>query len=228
MIRRRLSVVGVVASALLLAADLTWLAVTQPPALDLLAVWFVALALAGALLPGPANKVTIIRAHLAAPALVYSLLPSRLLGLAAVVSLAGLSDVVDGAVARRWGGPSQLGGGLDPVVDGVFFGAVAIGLALGGAYPVWLAMVVVARYGLPALAGMILLLAARRPALHHTPMGQFSTMLIGVLLGGIALLRGLGWPSGVLLVGAEVLLPVAALATFVNLFMANRPALLGR
>jgi len=223
------SVVGVVASACLLTADVTWLAVTQPPALNLLAAWFLALALAGAFLPGPANQVTIARAHLAGPALVYSLVPSRLLELAAVVSLAGLSDVVDGTVARRWGGgPSRLGGGLDPVVDGVFFGAVAIGLAVGGAYPGWLALVVVARYGLPALVGTILVLAARRPALEHTPMGQASTALIGLLLGGVALLRGLGWPSDALLGIAEVVVPLAALATFANLFWANRPALIGR
>ena len=37
----------------------------------------------------------------------------------------------------------RLGGALDPVVDGIFFGAVALGLALGGAYPLWLAGLVV-------------------------------------------------------------------------------------
>jgi cardiolipin synthase len=221
------SLVGVVGSVCLLAADLTWLALTRPPSPGLLATWFVALAVAGAFLPGPANQVTLVRAHLAAPALVYSLLPSRLLGLAAVVTMAGASDVVDGTVARRFGGTSRLGGGLDPVVDGIFFGAVAVGLALGGAYPAWLALVVLVRYGLPALVGAGLVLAARRPTLKHTPMGQLSTTLIGVLLGGIALLRGFGWPTGVVQVAAEVLLPLSTVATFANLYWTNRPALAG-
>jgi phosphatidylglycerophosphate synthase len=223
----RPSTVGIVGSAVLLAADLAWLALVRPPQLPLLAAWFAALALAGAFLPGVANQVSLSRAHLAGPALMYSLLPSRLLELAAVVSLAGLSDLVDGAIARRFGSPTRLGGGLDPVVDGIFFGAVAIGLALGGAYPWWLALVVIVRYALPAVVGAGLVLAGRQPELHHTPLGQVSTTLIGVLLGGLALFRGLDWSTDVLLAVAEVVLPVAALATFVNLFWANRPAILG-
>jgi phosphatidylglycerophosphate synthase len=224
----RPSVVGVAASACLLVADVTWLAVVHPPALELLAAWFAALALAGIFVPGLANQVTLVRAHLAGPALVYSLVPARLVELAAVVGLAGLTDLADGTVARVLERPSRLGGALDPVVDGVFFGAVAVGLAWGGAYPAWLALVVVARYGLPALVGAVLLLAGRRPALEHTPVGQASTGLIAVLLGGLALMRGAGWETGGLLVVSEVAVPLAALATFANLFWANRPAILGR
>jgi cardiolipin synthase (CMP-forming) len=223
----RPSTVGIAASVCLLSADLVWLALVRPPGMAILVAWFAALAILGAFVPGLANQVTLSRAHLAAPALVYSLLPSRLLELAAVVSLAGLSDLVDGTIARRWGGTSRLGGGLDPVVDGVFFGAVAIGLAMGGAYPLWLALVVIVRYGLPAVVGAGLVLAGRRPKLEHTPLGQVSTTLIGVLLGGLALLRGLGWRTDVLLAVSEVVLPVAALATFANLFWANRPAIAG-
>ncbi len=224
----RPSAIGIAGSACLLVADLAWLALVRPPGLELLAAWFATLALAGAFLPGLANQVSLWRAHLAGPALVYSLLPSRLVELAAVVSLAGLSDLVDGVVARGLERPSRLGGALDPVVDGIFFGAVAVGLALGGAYPPWLALVVVARYALPALAGAVLLLAGRRPALQHTPIGQASTALIAVLLGGLALLRGLGWDAGALLAISEVLVPLAALATFANLFWANRLAIIGR
>jgi cardiolipin synthase len=223
----RPTAVGIAASGCLLAADLTWLVVVHPPGLALLAAWFGTLALLGAFVPGLANQVTLSRAHLAGPALVYSVLPSRLLELAAVVSLAGVSDLVDGAIARRTGSPTRLGGGLDPVVDGVFFGAVAVGLSLGGAYPWWLALVVIVRYGLPAAVGAGLVLAGRRPKLQHTPLGQVSTTLIGILLGGLALLRGLGWSTSVLLVVSEVVLPAAALATFVNLFLANRTAIVG-
>jgi phosphatidylglycerophosphate synthase len=224
----RPTTVGIAASACLLTADLAWLALVRPPDLAWLAAWFGALAVLGAFTPGLANQVTLSRAHLAGPALVYSVLPSRLVELAAVVSLAGLSDLVDGAIARRLGSSTRLGGGLDPVVDGVFFGAVAVGLSLGGAYPWWLAAVVIVRYGLPAVVGAGLVLAGRRPKLEHTPLGQVSTTLIGILLGGLALLRGLGRSTDVLLLVSEVVLPVAMLATFVNLFWANRSAIAGR
>lgn len=168
-------------------------------------------------LPGPANQLSIARAHLAAPALAYSLTGAGLGGLAVTVALAGATDLADGALARRFGGPSQLGGGLDPVVDGIFFGATAIGLAAGGDYPAWLAAVVVARYVLPALAGGVLLALGRRPLLRHTFFGQASTSLNAVLLGWVALWRGAGLDSGRIVVAAEIVLPLFAALTFVNL-----------
>jgi len=218
----------VVAGVVFLAAGLSWVRAVGPPAPWLLAGWFAVLAVAGAWLPGVANQVTLSRAYLAAPAVVYSLLPAGLLPLAAVVTLAGLSDVVDGSIARRFERPTRVGGGLDPVVDGVFFGALALALAAGQAYPPWLAAVVVLRYALPAAVGGSLLLLGRRLELRHTPFGQASTLLIGVLLGGVALLRGLGRDTDVLLLVTEVVVPLAVLATFANLYWANRDALGGR
>lgn len=225
----RTSARSLAGSALFLAADVAWLGLARPARPELLVPWFGLLLVVGAMVPGVANQVTLARAHLAAPALVYSVSPSTLLQLAAVVSLAGLSDLLDGAVARSLEQPSRLGGALDPVVDGVFFGAVAIGLAVGAGYPPWLAAVVLVRYVLPALAGGLLLVARRRPVLEHTPLGQASTALIAFLLGALALLRGLGWGGGsIVLLVSEVVIPLATVATFANLFWANRQALLGR
>jgi phosphatidylglycerophosphate synthase len=224
----RPSAAGVAFSCAYLLADVTWLVLARPPGLEPLMAWFAAVALAGILVPGPANQVTLARAHLAGPALVYSLVPDRLLALAGVVVLAGLSDLADGAVARWLRQPTRLGGALDPVMDGVFFGAVAVGLAASGLYPAWLATVVVGRYALPAVAGAGLILARRRPALEHTPLGQASTTLIALLLGGLALDRGIRGDTTGLLIVAQVLIPLAALLTFANLFWANRPAILGR
>jgi len=218
---------GLIGSGCLLAADLIWLSRTRPPAWPWLLAWFVGLVAIGVFLPGVANQVSLVRAHLAAFALVYAAAPGDLVDLAWVVVLAGASDLVDGAVARSLHQPSRLGGALDPLVDGIFFGAVAVGLAAGGAYPGWLAGVVLARYGLPALAGALLLLGRRQPRLHHTPLGQASTTLIGVLLGGIALFHGLGYPTVQIRWAGEVLIPVAALATFANLFWSNRREILG-
>jgi cardiolipin synthase len=187
-------------------------------------VWFATVAAFGYRVPGLANQVSLARAYLAAPALVYGVYPGHLGLLAVTVSLAGLSDLVDGTIARRMGEMSRFGGGLDPVVDGLFLGAVAIGLALGGAFPVWLAAVVIGRYLLPALVGGAMIAAKRPVDLRHTLTGQISTILILVLLGGVALLRGLNQDPGNFVIGAEVVIPIATLATFVHLgFALRRP-----
>jgi phosphatidylglycerophosphate synthase len=212
-----------------LAAGAAWLMVARPAGpVPLYLAWLALTAGFGLFLPGLANQLTLARAYLAAPALTYAVDSGRLGLLALTVALAGATDLVDGFAARRMGGPSRLGGALDPVVDGIFFGAVAVGLAAGGAYPAWLAAVVVLRYLLPALVGGGLLGLGRSPQLSHTPLGQVSTTLIAFLLGWVALWRGLGLDAGPVLTLAEVAIPLATLATFANLYWANRRAFAGR
>jgi cardiolipin synthase len=214
-----------VASTVYVIVGLGWAWLSgQPGPAWLEAVWFATVAAVGGRLPGPANQVSLARAYLAAPALVYALHQDFGL-LAVVVALAGLSDLVDGTIARRFAHPSMLGGGLDPVVDGIFTGSLVIGLAVGGILPGWLALVVIARYLLPALAGGALLAMGRRPELRHTVMGQVSTVLILVLVGGVCLFRALGQDSSELLTAAEVVIPLATVATYVHLaFALRRPA----
>jgi cardiolipin synthase (CMP-forming) len=214
---------GVVAGALYLVAGLAWLWLGSPDNPLLVGAWLVIVAIFGAFVPGPANQVSLARAYLAAPALVYSL-AGEYGFLAVAVAIAGLSDLVDGTVARRFAGPSQLGGGLDPVVDGLFVGALAVGLALGGAFPLWLALVIIARYLLPALGGGLLIALGRKPELRHTLTGQVSTVLILFLVGGICLLRGLHQDSSELGRSAQVVIPLATLATFVHLAWVSRRA----
>lgn len=213
-----------VASSAYVIAGLAWAWLSgQPGPAWLESVWFVTVAAVGARLPGPANQVSLARAYLAAPAFVYSL--HQDFGLLAVcVAVAGLTDLVDGTIARRFAHPSNLGGALDPVVDGVFLGGLAIGLAAGGAFPMWLALVVIARYLLPAVAGGTLLATGRRPELRHTVTGQVSTSLIIVLIGGICLFRFLNQDATNVVVGGEVVIPIATLATFLHLaWVARRP-----
>jgi cardiolipin synthase len=220
---------GAGGSLLYLAAGATWLILARPggPLPPYLA-WLALTAAVGLFLPGLANQVTLARAYLAAPALTYAVDPGHFGLLAVTVALAGATDLLDGMVARRTSGPSRLGGALDPIVDGLFFGSVAIGLALGGAYPAWLAAVVVLRYALPAVVGGALLELGRSPQLRHTPLGQVSTTLIAVLLGWLALWRGFGLDSRSVLTLGEVVIPMATLATFANLYWVNRQAFAGR
>ncbi len=188
----RLNRAGVMASLIYAVLGLAWTFLAAMP--WPVAGWFVIVAVAGAFVPGEANQVSLARAYLAAPAAAYAQ-RGDFGALAVTVALAGLTDLVDGTVARRFKSPTNFGGGLDPVVDGLFAAALAFGLAFGGAFPVWLAVVVTARYFLPAIVG-------------------------------VALLRGLRQDPGNLVIGAEIVLPIATAATFVHLAYAawRRPA----
>ena len=221
----KLNRLGAVGGVVYVLLGVVWVWLAQPPApVWLLVAWFVAVAAVEAFIPGEANQVTLARAHLAAPALTYSLSPGHLGLLALVLAVAGLSDLVDGTVARRFERPSAFGGGLDPIVDGILLGAVVMGLSLSGSFPFWLALVIVARYLLPAAGGLVLISMHRRPELRHTVTGQISTSLIIVLVIGICLFRFFGQDATNVVVGAEVVIPIATIATFVHLaWVARRP-----
>ena len=80
-----------------------------------------------------------------------------------------------------------------------------------------LAAVVVVRYVLPAVVALALLSTGRRPELRHTVSGQISTALIIVLVGGICLFRFMNQDATNVVIGAEIVIPIATVATFVNL-----------
>ena len=224
----RLNRDGVISGIWFVFIGVTWVALANPGPPVLLVGWFVVVALVGSFIPGKANQVSLARAHLAAPALVYSLSPDRLGLLAVVLALAGLTDLVDGTIARRFDKPSTLGGGLDPVVDGILLGAVAVGLAIGGIFPLWLAGVIVLRYLFPAVVALVLLSTGRRPELRHTVSGQISTALIIVLVGGLCLFRFMNQDARNVVIGAEIVIPIATVATFIHLGLLARRSLARR
>ena len=62
-----------------------------------------------------------------------------------VLLLSGVTDYLDGWLARRWDQQSPLGEILDPVADRLYILAVIIGLALREVIPWWVAIILPAR-----------------------------------------------------------------------------------
>jgi cardiolipin synthase len=58
---------------------------------------------------------------------------------------AAWTDVFDGLLARRFGAQSKFGQYLDPVADKILLTSLYIGLALGGAVPVWIVLLILGR-----------------------------------------------------------------------------------
>lgn len=58
---------------------------------------------------------------------------------------AAFTDILDGSLARRFGEQSKVGQYLDPVADKLLLTSIYIGLAVGGAVPVWIVAVILAR-----------------------------------------------------------------------------------
>jgi cardiolipin synthase len=99
------------------------------------------------------NLVTILRMLLVVP-LCWLIDTGRYEGALVIAAVAGLSDAVDGFLAKHYGWQTWLGGILDPIADKLLLMAAFLWLAFAGDVPVWLAALVIGR-DLVIVAGAI-------------------------------------------------------------------------
>lgn len=90
------------------------------------------------------NALTGLRMLLVAP-LAWLILAARYDVALVIATVAGISDALDGFLAKRCGWQSWLGGILDPIADKLMLVACFVSLGLVGAHPEWLTWLVVGR-----------------------------------------------------------------------------------
>jgi phosphatidylglycerophosphate synthase len=166
---------------------------------------------------GIPNGLTALRGYACVPVLLIGTLslPGRL-GLAlwgGIGGSVGLLDAVDGFIARRYGPVTVLGKAMDPFGDALYFVVGAIGSWALGIVPLWLAVLIVARYAGPVVLTPMVLLTGRRPELVYTVWGRRNTMLTGAVLFALYWVRLLGGPVDVvaLIIALPTLVPTALL-----------------
>jgi CDP-diacylglycerol--glycerol-3-phosphate 3-phosphatidyltransferase len=87
--------------------------------------------------------------------------------------IAGVTDFVDGEIARRYGIITNFGKLMDPLVDKIMMAAAFISLVPMGAIPAWAATTVVAREFL--ITGLRLMASARGQVLPAERLGKHKT-----------------------------------------------------
>ena len=91
--------------------------------------------------------------------------------------VAGLSDAVDGAVARFTGTKSELGAALDPLADKMLALAAFIALTILGKIPLWLTLTVVSRDVIIVTGSAVLYLMGYDLKIRPVIMGKLTTFL---------------------------------------------------
>ena len=118
--------------------------------------------------PGPfttANQITLLR-MLLIPAFVTLVIYGELGWALIVFATAGVTDAVDGLIARRTGQKTSLGAWLDPMVPG---------LGLANRLPVWLTALVISRDVLIVVTVAIVNLAIGRRTFRPSMFGKVAT-----------------------------------------------------
>lgn len=134
------------------------------------------------------TALTLLRVALA-PAVVLFLAERHFALAFALYVIAGMSDVADGWLARRWNQITRLGTVLDPIVDILFNLAVFAGLASARLVPAWVLAVAVLRYGILLVGGASLYLFVGPVRIRPTAFGRLTGVLMSALVAFLLLLH---------------------------------------
>ena len=138
------------------------------------------------------NLLSMLRL-LGVPVFLYLVLVLEADGLAVLLLMAsGISDYLDGRLARAWGQFTRLGQLLDPLADRLYIASTVIALTVRGIIPPWVLVIVFARDAL--LAAMLPIL--RRHGYGPLPVNFLGKAATANLLYAFPLLllsAGEGW-----------------------------------
>ena len=156
------------------------------------------------------NLICVARIILVAP-IVWSLLKERY-GLAlGLILIAGLSDALDGYLARRFDWRTRLGGLLDPAADKLLMFAGFVTLTWMGLVPLWFTAIVVGR-DLVIIGGTVLYQVLVEPV-HGQPTqtSKLNTVLQILFILSTISHAWLGQPPEIVLqgLGAAILITIA-------------------
>jgi len=144
------------------------------------------------------NLISILRIFFTIP-VVWMLLEQRFDIALILFAVAGISDGLDGFIAKHYGWQSRLGGLLDPLADKVLLVSSFISLALLGLIPVLLMVLVILRDLIIVTGALIYNFRVRELEAEPSLISKFNTLAQIVLVLAVVLDKGLfALPIGLL------------------------------
>ena len=172
------------------------------------------------------NFITLLRLA-TLPFFLLSIAEGRFgIALALFVS-AGVSDGIDGFLARRFDMRSALGAYLDPIADKLLLMSSYVFLAIPsypGRYkmPVWLVVLVLSRDFLLMLVGLLMILTSGRKRFPPTWAGKVTTVTLIVNVLFVLCANLWSWPEPVVVVGYGAAATMTVLSGFDYVYRAAR------
>jgi cardiolipin synthase len=158
------------------------------------------------------NLITLARILLV-PVMVWAIAAGEMQVAFALFLLAGLSDLVDGFLAKRFNMATELGAYLDPLADKALIVSIYVTLGIAGAIPRWLVILVVSRDIMIVSAVMLSWLVNKPVRLKPHMVSKLNTvaqiLLALVVLASLAFEFEAAWPID----GLTVLVAALTLAS---------------
>lgn len=159
------------------------------------------------------NIITIVRL-IAVPAVVWLFLIDKMTFAFWLFIGAGVSDAIDGYLAKWLDARSVLGSYLDPLADKLLLIAVFMLLGRGGFIPIWLVVLIVARDATLMAISSLVVRKDRKTAMQPLMISKVNTTLQIVLAGLVLARLGLGFPD--IGVGHDILVYAVAVTTTIS------------
>ena len=131
------------------------------------------------------NIITLLR-FLLVPAVVFALMTGEVDWAFAGFIIAGISDGVDGFIARQFNQRTELGAYLDPMADKLLLVCVFVVLGVMEHLPLWLVVAAVSRDGL-IVGGVLLSTIMGNPVPMKPLLVSKANTLVQILLAGLVL-----------------------------------------
>lgn len=172
------------------------------------------------------NMITLARLF-AVPVVVWAIATGEAEIAFGLFIAAGISDAVDGFLAKRFHLETELGAYLDPIADKALLVSIYVSLAIVGQLPVWLTTLVVAR-DLLIVGAVMLAVVLGRPVKVRPIVVSKANTLLQIVLAAVVLAAGafdldISGPSLILMV-AVAGLTVASAAAYLVEWMAHMTA----
>jgi cardiolipin synthase len=159
------------------------------------------------------NLITLGRIILV-PVVVWAIISGEMLPAFALFVIAGISDAVDGFIAKRFHMASELGAYLDPLADKALLVSIYVALGIARALPISLVILVVSR-DIMIISGFVLALLVDKPMqVRPHPVSKLNTVMQILLATLVLAEKGLGFSAasleaaGIILVAALTLLSI--------------------
>lgn len=167
------------------------------------------------------NLITLGRVILV-PIVFWLMLSGEMQAAFVLFVLAGVSDAVDGFLAKRFGWATELGAYLDPLADKLLIVCVFVALGASGKLPSWLVIAVVTR-DILIVTAVVLSWLLNHPVRIKPLIVSKANTLAQILLAGLVLAdEGFGLGLGTVrtvLVWVTAALTLASLAAYLSAWL---------
>jgi cardiolipin synthase len=164
------------------------------------------------------NLITLARI-LSVPVMVWAIMTGWMLAAFLLFLAAGVSDAIDGYLAKRFAMTSDLGAYLDPLADKALIVSIYVTLGVSGEIPVWLVILVVSRDIMIVGAVLLAWLVGKPLPMKPLTVSKLNTaaqlLFAGVVLATLGLRFEANWLVAAAMT-AVTLLTLVSVAAYVR------------